>query len=348
MSVERFPVAAQNILSGPLAECLAKLAQSRRVLVLGSKRSTVLFDWPALLPTAQIETYAGACEHNPATVVEEAVERSRSFAPDCLLAIGGGSAIDLAKAVADREPRPIIAVPTTLGGAEMTRVYGFRRDDGIKDGGAGAACLPGSVCYDRQLLESLPFDVLAASGMNALAHAVEARYARRRHWFAIAAADRAGRLLPDLLVNTRQGRSEILHGRLFEAACLAGFALNGAGMGLHHAICHVLGGLTGQGHGTLNAVVLPYAVAANQHHAPEAVAEVAVGFGVDDLGTRLRALTDALHLPASLAELGVEKSVLDAAVPLIAASHHMRNNPAELDAASLRAVLDQAFHGELA
>ena len=345
MPVERIQIAAQKILLGRLAESLAQLKLGGRILVLGSARGGAIADWPAALPDRQVTIFAGAREHNPAAVVEEAVARASDCRPDHLLAIGGGSVIDLAKAVAAQNPTPIVAVPTTLGGAEMTRVYGFRRDDGIKDGGAGAACLPASVCYDPQLLESLPFQHLAASGMNALAHAIEARYARRRHWLAIAAADRAGAALPDLLIAARNGRDTALHSRLFEAACLAGFALNGAGMGLHHAICHVLGGLTGLSHGALNAVVLPAAVAANHRLAPDDVARVATGFGVADLPGSIASLVKALDLPPSLAALGVDESVLEAAVPLIGQSHHMTNNPAVLDGGAIRAVLDQAYRG---
>lgn len=342
---ERISIAGQKVLAGPLAECFTRMQVGGSVLVLGSPRSLAIADWAAMLPEAETTLFAGARTHNPIAVVEKAVTKARQVRAQHLMAVGGGSAIDLAKAVAAEEPCPIVAVPTTLGGAEMTRVYGYRREDGVKDGGGGAACLPGTVCYDASLLESLPFGDLAASGMNALAHAIEARYARRRHWFATAAADRAGRALPELLIAAGDRRDADLHARLFEAACLAGFALNGAGMGLHHAVCHVLGGLTGIGHGALNAVVLPAAVSANGQLAPEALAAVSRGFGVPDLPGHLDGLADALALPRSLAALGMDASVLPRAVPLIAQSAHMRNNPAELDHDAIGALLDKAYAG---
>lgn len=348
MPVDRIPIAAQKIFAGPLAESLAQLKLSSRVLVLGSARSVTIADWSTVLPEADVTLYRGAKVHNPAAIVEEATARAGEGRADHLLAVGGGSAIDLAKAVAAQRPIPIIAVPTTLGGAEMTRVYGFRRPDGIKDGGAGSACLPGTVCYDACFLESLPFEQLAYTGMNALAHAIEARYARRCHWISIAAADRAGRMLPGLLETAREYRGAKLHQQLFEAACLAGFALNGAGMGLHHAICHVLGGLTGLDHGQLNAVVLPAAVALNQSRAPEAVAAVANGFGLSDLSGVMATLARKLDLPMSLGALGVDRSIAETAAPLIAQSHHMDNNPAEIDACAIRALLEDIHAGRVA
>ncbi|MFI0370615.1 iron-containing alcohol dehydrogenase [Actinomadura sp. 1N219] len=335
--------AAQRILVGPLAELLDESAPAGPVLVVGSRRSVGLADWAAL--GQRVEVFDGAAAHNPASVVAAAAERARSLAAATVVAVGGAAAIDLGKAVADRSPAASVAVPTTLGGSEMSRVYGSRHPDGVKRGGGGAKLLPGTVCYDPSLLASLPTDVLLASGVNALAHAVEAHYARRPHWIGTACAAQAGRDLPGLLRRAAAERTGEVHARLFESACLAGFALNTRGMGLHHAICHVLGGLTGVSHAALNLAVLPAAVATNARLAPGAVSETLAALGLADLDGTLQELASAAGVPSTLRDLGLRRADLDAALPQVMAAHHLANNPRPPDEADVAATLAAAYDG---
>ena len=235
--------------------------------------------------------YAGVRPHNPRDVVRRS-RRVRRLAPlRTVVAIGSSSAIDLGKAVADGRDVVLALVPTALGGAEMSRGYGVLEGD-RKAGGRLASPAP-IVIYDAALLASLPARELGSIGINAWAHAIEARYARMPHVLGGAAALEAGRRLPPLLRRAAVQRDDALHAELFEAAHLAGFALDTRSMGLHHAVCHVVGGLTRIPHGIVNAIVLPHAVRANARLAPDAVAAVAGAFGIADLAAEAEAIAAA-------------------------------------------------------
>ena len=221
--------------------------------------------------------YAGARPHNPREVVEEAGAFVDAHACRCVVAIGSSSAIDLGKAVADGRDVVLALVPSALGGAEMSRGYGVLEGD-RKTGGRLRSPAP-IVVYDAALLASLAARELGSIGINGWAHTIEAHYARTQHALGTAAAVEAGRRLPPLLKRGAAQRDDALHRALFEQAHLAGFALDTRSMGLHHAVCHVIGGLTQIPHGIVNAIVLPHAVRANAHLAPDAVDAVAQAFG---------------------------------------------------------------------
>jgi maleylacetate reductase len=312
-------------------------------LVVGSVRSVELID-RAGLPEGTA-TSAVSESHNPTAALRSARSAAEQSHPHWLLAIGSASAIDLAKAVAEDQPGlAITAVPTTLGGSEMSRFYGTRGDDGVKGGGSGGALLPSTVLYDPDLLATLETGDLVATGLNALAHGIEALYARTVHWMGSAAASEVVGTLPDLLLTLDSDRSEDRHQRLFRQAALAGFAMNTNGMGLHHAICHVLGGITGIRHAYLNSVVLPHAVNANVAADP-GVGELLSSAGLADPVTTLATLRDHTGLPASLAELGMSPADVETALPRVMSAHHMKNNPAVLTEEQVHACLNQALSG---
>lgn len=337
-------LADQRIEVGRLDSTLPDLRLDGTVLAVGSERSVAELE--GLPWDARLELYRGARSHNPTEVVAEAVELGREVRPNSVLGIGSASAIDLAKAVADQVDAPVIAVPTTLGGAETTRFYGSRYPDGTKGGGGGKRLLPRTVIYDDQLLSSLDGKWLAASGLNALAHAVEAAYARAEHWHGTAAAVTAGHGLPARLLAAASGRSPALHRELFRLACLAGFATNSNGMGLHHAICHVLGGLTGAPHALLNTVVLPHAVATNRELAPDHVRATLETLDLIEIEARVRDIVRAHGLPSSLRELGVTAADLETAAPLVMKAHHLKNNPARISHDDVVACLGRALHAD--
>lgn len=284
---------------------------------------------------------AGVCDraalHVPIARVREAVAEVDRLSPDALLSIGGGSAVGLAKAVALERRLPIIAVPTTYAGSEMTSIWGITNGD-EKRTGRDPAVRPRLVIYDPELTLTLPAAVSAASGMNAIAHAVEAMYAVNAGGDATAAAEDAirdlARALP--MVVTRpadlEGRTLALRG-----AQAAGLALELASMGLHHKICHVLGGTFGLPHAPTHAAVLPHVVAFNASVAPEAMARIASALGVDDPAAGLAALSRALGLTASLHDLGLREADLDRAADLVTSSAY--GNPRPATAADVRALL---------
>ncbi len=288
---------------------------------------------------------AGVCDraalHVPIACVREAVAEVDRLSPDALISIGGGAAVGLAKAVARERPLPIVAVPTTYAGSEMTSIWGITNGD-EKRTGRDATVRPRLVVYDPELTLSLPADVSAASGMNAIAHAVEAMYAANAGPDATAAADEAirdlARALPMVVARPDDlaGRTLALRG-----AQAAGLALERASMGLHHKICHVLGGTFGLPHAATHAAVLPHVVAFNAPAAPEAMARIASALGVEDAAAGLAALSRSLGLTASLRDLGLRDADLDRAAELVASSSY--GNPRPATVADVRTVLKNAF-----
>jgi alcohol dehydrogenase class IV len=259
------------------------------------------------------------------------------------VSIGGGSAIGLAKAVALRTGLPLLAVPTTYAGSEATPIWGIT-EGGRKITGRDRAVVPRTVLYDAELTVSLPADVSAASGMNALAHAVEASYAPDASPVTLLLAERAVRALADALPRVVAApRDLVARGDALYGAWLAGSVLGAATMGLHHTTCHVLGGAYDLPHAGTHSAVLPYVVAYNAPAAPAAMARLAAGLGAADPAVGLWDLAAALGAPTSLATIGFDDANLDEASHLIAEAHP--TNPRATDEPAVRAVLQAAYLG---
>ncbi|MEA2719243.1 MAG: maleylacetate reductase [Candidatus Eremiobacteraeota bacterium] len=335
-------IAERRVVFGPVAEAFGAIRLDGPIALLGTARSLAALrdeDFGA----AEVQRFDGVRPHNPRAVVEEAGAFVEARGCRSVVAIGSSSAIDLGKAVADGRDVVLALVPTALGGAEMSRGYGVVEGD-RKTGGRLRVPAP-IVVYDASLLASLPARELGSIGINAWAHTVEAAYARTRHALGTAAAHEAGRRLPALLERAAAQRDDELHRALFEQAHLAGFALDTRSMGLHHAVCHVIGGLTLIPHGIVNAVVLPHAIRANAHLAPDAVARVAEAFGIPDLAAEAEAIAAAYALPRTFAELGAAADLAQRALPRIMEHRLLENNPAPPDEATVAELLHRAYAG---
>jgi maleylacetate reductase len=335
-------IAQRRILFGPLREALARIAPRGPVALLGSRRSLQLVDDDAF-GGAPVHRYAGASEHNPRASVDAAIALVERRDCASVVAIGSSSAIDLGKAVSDGRAIALVLVPTALGGAEMSRGYGVLVGD--RKAGGRLPNPAGTVIYDPALLTTLPPQQLGSIGINAWAHTIEASYARTQHALGGAAARAGGRDLPTLLLRAAKERDEALHRALFEAAHLAGFALDTRSMGLHHAVCHVIGGLTGIPHGIVNAVVLPHALRTNAKLAPEAVSAVAAAFGIADLAAQSEAISAAYRLPRSFATLGAAANLPQRALPRVMEQPLLANNPVYPDEAAVAELLARAYRG---
>ena len=333
-------IAQRRIVFGGLADALRELALPGPIALLGTARSTALVADGAF-GRAVVHRFAGVRQHNPREAVEEAGALAEAHGCRTVVAIGSSSAMDLGKAVSDGRDVVLALVPTALGGAEMSRGYGVLQGD-RKAGGRLALPAP-LVIYDAALLASLPARELGSIGINAWAHAIEARYARTAHALGGAAAAEAGRTLPPLLRRAAMQRDPLLHRALFEAAHLAGFALDTRSMGLHHAVCHVIGGLTRIPHGIVNAIVLPHAVRANARLAANAVAAAAEACGVADLAAEAEAIAQAYALPRTFAELGAPHDLPERALPRVLEQPLLQNNPAPPDEATVRELLRNAY-----
>jgi maleylacetate reductase len=257
--------------------------------------------------------------------------------------MGGGSATGLAKAVALEHGTPIVAVPTTYAGSEVTPIYGLTGPEG-KRTGRDPRALPRTVVYDPALTVGLPAGVTGPSGMNALAHCAEALYAPGANPVtSLLAAEGARRLaggLPGAVADPGDlaARSDALLG-----AWLAGSALAAAGVGVHHQLCHLLGGAYRLPHAELHAVMLPHSVRFVAPAARPQVARLAGALGVEDAAGGLWDLARRLGTPASLAELGLAEAELDAAAAQAVA--RVVQAPRRAGVSDLRALLGDAWHG---
>jgi alcohol dehydrogenase class IV len=335
-------IAERRIVFGPVMQAVAALRLDGPIALLGTARSLAAIGDGDFGGVA-VHRYAGVRPHNPREVVEEAGAFVDAHGCRSVVAIGSSSAIDLGKAVADGRDVVLALVPTALGGAEMSRGYGVVEGD-RKTGGRLRSPAP-VVIYDASLLASLPARELGSIGINAWAHTIEAAYARTQHALGTAAAVEAGRRLPALLKRAAAHRDDALHRALFENAHLAGFALDTRSMGLHHAVCHVIGGMTLIPHGIVNAVVLPHAVRANARLAPEAVAAVAAAFGIPDLAAEAEAVAAAYTLPRTFAELGAPPDLAERALPRVMEHRLLDNNPAAPDEPTIAELLRLAYAG---
>ncbi len=295
---------------------LASLGVSRALLIAGASERETADALAAALGKACVATSIGVRQHVPREAAHDARRAAREAGADSIVSLGGGSAVGLAKAVALTEGLPIVAVPTTYSGSELTPVWGITAD-GRKQTGRDERVLPRTVVYDPELTLTLPPRVSAASGMNAVAHAVEALWADRANPVTSALADEAiGALasaLPRVVAEPSDlgARSDALRG-----AWLGGLTLRGAGSSLHHALCHVLGGAFDLPHAETHAALLPHVTAFVAPAAPEAVARAAQALGVADAAAGLYELVRGLGLPTSLAELGLTAEQAERAVEI--------------------------------
>ncbi|MFJ4467209.1 maleylacetate reductase [Streptomyces sp. NPDC089424] len=299
-----------------------------------------------LLGAAAVGHFAEAAMHTPVEVTQKAVAYVRSVRADGVLSVGGGSTIGLGKAIAARTGLPQLAVPTTYAGSEMTPILG-ETEGSRKTTRRLPAILPRTVVYDVDLTLTLPPSTAAVSGVNALAHAVEALYGQDYdpivHLMAGEAVDALIRSLP--AVTTRPDDVEARAGALY-GAWLAGTCLGSVGMALHHKVCHVLGGTFGLPHAETHAAVLPHVLAFNAAAAPDAVGRVARTLPGSEGGTAA-ALFDfvgELGAPRALRDLGMPEAGIDRAADLIVQNDY--GNPRPVDRSSARALLSRAWAGE--
>jgi maleylacetate reductase len=329
---------------GTVAELGAAVRElgAARVLVLSTPGQAPLAALAArYLGSLAAEQFTGATMHTPVAVTEAALARLTTARADCLVAIGGGSTIGLAKALALRTDLSQVAVPTTYAGSEMTDILGETKD-GAKTTIRDMKVLPETVIYDVELTRGLPPRVSATSGLNAVAHAVEALYAADGNpALAALASDgitRLARSLPLVLLDPGdlQARSDALSG-----AWLCGICLGNAAMALHHKICHVLGGSFSLPHAETHAVMLPHTVAYNAPAAPDAMARIADALGADDAVEGLMALKHGLIGDMSLASLGMPRDGLEAAARTAVANPYA--NPRAIAYEPILAMLRAAY-----
>ncbi|WP_042391861.1 maleylacetate reductase and hydroxyquinol 1,2-dioxygenase domain-containing protein [Streptacidiphilus carbonis] len=297
----------------------------------------------AALGDLLVAEFDGAAMHTPVEVTARALAVLHEQRADCLVALGGGSTTGLAKALALRTDLPQVILPTTYAGSEVTPVLG-ETAKGEKVTRSSPAILPETVVYDVELTLDLPVAMSVTSGVNALAHAVEALYSPDADpvtdAIALEAVSAIARALPALGDDPSdlEARADLLR-----AAWLAGTCLGTVGMGLHHKLCHTLGGSFGLPHAETHTVVLPHAMAYNAPAAPEAMARIAAALGVPEAPGGVFDLIRAAGGPTSLRELGMAEGDLDRAAELAASKPYP--NPRELTRDGIAGLLREAWEG---
>jgi maleylacetate reductase len=328
-----------------------KLIQ-QEVQTLGARRALVLCTpeqraqaeiVSSLLGPSSAGVFDGAQMHVPIENARRAREHAKAVDADCAVAIGGGSTIGLGKAIALESSLPIIAIPTTYAGSEMTPIYGIT-DNGLKQTGRDPRVLPKTVLYDPELSVGLPAHLSFVSGLNAIAHAAEGLYAKDGNPVMSLMAEEGIRALAKGLRGVKKSsrdsaaRTECLYG-----AWLCGMVLGNVGMALHHKLCHTLGGTFNLPHAETHAIVLPHALAYNSVAAAEAMTRIARALGADSAADGLYDLSQELGVPQGLLEIGLRESDLDRACEIAMSNPYW--NPRAIEKAPLRALIQRAWEG---
>jgi maleylacetate reductase len=327
-----------------LADEVARIGAARVLLIATEQEEPLARKLTAPFVERVAATFTAVRPHVPTEVAEDARELANAAGADLLLSVGGGSTTGTAKAVALATGLPIVAVPTTYAGSEVTPVWGMT-EGARKTTGVDQRVLPRCVVYDPELTLTLPVDLSMASGLNAMAHCVEAFWAPRRNPISTLVAEEGiralGRGLPAVFDEPggAGGRVDLLYG-----AYLAGSAFAVAGSGLHHKICHTLGGAFDLPHAQTHAIVLPHVLAFNAPAAPDATSRIALALGRADAVTGLAELARRLGIPAGLRELGMRESQVDEATDLVAPAVPA-DNPRRVDRPALRALIHAAWAG---
>jgi alcohol dehydrogenase class IV len=333
--------------SGTRAQLKAEIeaAGCRRALVLGTpEQEASIRDLAASLGPLAAGIFARATMHTPVEVTEQAMQQVAARQADCTVALGGGSTVGLGKAIALRTDLPQFVIPTTYAGSEMTPIIG-ETQGGAKTTQRTLKVLPEVVLYDVDLTLTLPPKLSATSGMNAIAHAVEALYAQDRNpvmsLMAESAIGALGRALP-VIVNdphNKDARADALYG-----AWLCGMCLGSVGMALHHKLCHVLGGSFDLPHAETHTVILPHSFAYNANAAPEADETIKRTLGGGDGAQALFALSGKLGAPHSLKDLGMPEDGIEKAADIAVKNPYWNPKPIERNA--IRDLIARAWAGE--
>jgi len=317
---------------------------AERVMVIAGPAEAALADQVTAGLTAVLR-----CDevvmHVPVEVAQRARTAASAHRVDAIVSVGGGSTTGLAKAVAMTSGLPIVAVPTTYAGSEATAVWGLT-EAGRKTTGVDPAVLPRTIVYDATLLRGLPVAMSVASGLNALAHCVDSLWAPKADPInAVFATEGARALHEGLPLVTRDplgvaGIELALYG-----AYLAARSFASAGSGLHHKICHVLGGRFDLPHAQTHAIVLPYVLAFNAPNAPTAATRLATAFGSPTALAGLLELKRVLDGPRALRDVGLRETDIPSAVADVLAVAP-DSNPTTVTEQNLTALLQAAWAGE--
>ncbi|KAJ5895048.1 hypothetical protein N7495_006739 [Penicillium taxi] len=290
--------------------------------------------------------FGEATMHTPTNITDKALEYAKAQGADSVISIGGGSTIGLGKAISIRTGLPHICIPTTYAGSEMTPILG-ETADGLKKTRSDPKILPGTVIYDVDLTMTLPASMSATSGVNAIAHAVEALYARNTNpiikMMAIEGTKALASALPEIVQNpsSQSARSKALYG-----AWLCGTCLGSVGMSIHHKLCHTLGGSFNLPHAETHTAVLPHAISYNAPNIPDAMKSLAEALPESngDAIHGLNVLLEKLQVKRGLKEYGLKEEDVDKAADIAVSNAYW--NPRPIEREPIREVIRRVWAGE--
>jgi maleylacetate reductase len=327
-----------------LGEEIERLGARRAIVLCTPEQESLARDVATRLGDRCAGVFPGAVMHVPIESARAARDQARALDADCAIAVGGGSTTGLGKAIALESGLPIVAVPTTYAGSEMTPIYGLT-ENGQKKTGRDPRVLPRTVVYDPELTLTLPVQMSVTSGLNAIAHACEGLYAADANPVVSLMAEEGIRALAAALPRLVASPADVdARGDALYGAWLCGAVLGNAGMGLHHKLCHTLGGSFNLPHAPTHTVILPHALAYNADAAPAAMAAIQRALGATQPAPlALHRLAVTLGAPTSLRAIGMPESGLDRVADLAVATPYP--NPRPLERASLRVLLQRAWEG---
>ena len=327
-----------------------ELLGARRALVLSTPEQSAQAQWVAdRLGSRAAGIFPRAVMHVPIETASEAREEARRLGADCAIAIGGGSTTGLGKAIALDSGLPILAIPTTYAGSEMTPIYGIT-EAGLKKTGKDPRVLPRTVIYDPELTLTLPVALSVTSGMNAIAHAAEGLYAQDSNPVMDLMAEEGIRAIAQSLPAIRQRADDVTaRGDALYGAWLCGSVLGNVGMALHHKLCHTLGGSFNLPHAEVHTVVLPQAMAFNAVAAPEAMRRIERALGTSGRISAAAGLYDLARdnsAPVALKDIGMKATDLDRAADIAVSNPYWNPRPfGREQLEDIRDLLQRAYDG---
>lgn len=330
----------------------------REIELLGARKALVL-STPEQQTQAQMVAdrlgaraagiFPKAVMHVPIETAREAREAAYRLGADCVVAIGGGSTTGLGKAIALDSGMPILVIPTTYAGSEMTSIYGIT-EAGLKKTGKDPRVLPRTVIYDPELTLTLPVAMSVTSGINAIAHAAEGLYAQDSNPVMDLMAEEGIRAIAQALPAIRQRPDDVAaRGDALYGAWLCGTVLGNVGMALHHKLCHTLGGSFNLPHAEVHTIVLPQAIAFNAEAAPQAMARMARALGTTGHASAAAGLFELARssgAPVALKDIGMQAADLDHAADLAVGNPYWNPRPfGPAQRSAIRQLLQRAYEG---
>lgn len=282
--------------------------------------------------------------HTPEEVTLKALEQAKSLNADCYISLGGGSTVGLGKALTIRTGVPHITIPTTYAGSEATPILGETVNN-LKTTRSDPKILPTTIIYDVDLTLSLPAQLTFTSGINAIAHCVEALYSPQINPIIEGVALSGISNMYKALLTLKDSPNDIdARSQALSGAWAAGVCLGHVGMAIHHKLCHTLGGSFGLPHAQVHTVVLPHAMAYNFNAAHAAMEKIRVAIGSDiDAPQAFWQLEKTLGTVISLKELGMKEEDLPKAADIASTAQYP--NPAPLEREKLLLLLENAYAG---